>query len=297
MKPVSPELQALLSKREFFVADLYTFSGGNLGATVLRYTSGDQDIVANGFTYSCGGDTGPYFDRKDKKAKCHWKVGVEVDTLSVVVAPARAVIFNVSFQTAIKYGLFDGAVMMLERAYMPTYGDTTCGLVRYFVGRVATIDSGRSELTFNVASHLELLNLQLPRNLYQASCQNNWGDKGCGVTQASFTASAVIASTSTSSALISTITGSFAAGAFDLGKVLFTSGVNNGLSATIKAVTYGTPATIALLGYLPQPPHMGDTLTMFFGCDKTLGANGCAKFANTARFRAQRLVPNPITVL
>lgn len=297
MKPVSPELLTLLASREFYVADLYTFSGGNLGTTVLRYTSGDQDIVANGFTYSSGGVTGPYFDRSDSKAQCHWKIGTSSDTLTFGVIPAKATVFNVSFSTAVKYGLFDGAAMMLERAYMPTYGDTSVGVVRLFLGRIASIDSGRSMLNFNIASQLELLNLQLPRNLYQATCRNSWGDKGCGVVQSGYTTTAVVSSTSTSSAIICNITGTFPTGTFDQGKVVFTTGVNLGVSASIKSVAFGSPSTISLLGYLPQAPGVTDAFTLYYGCDKTQGANGCAKFANLARFRAEPLIPQPTVLL
>src|SRR5690348_1374882 len=102
MKPVSPELLALLQSRapQLFVADLYTFAGGNLGANVLRYCSGDQDISANGQTYSSGGQTGPYFGRDDNKAKMHWRVGTSVDQIVFDVAPKDAMLFGVPFLQA-----------------------------------------------------------------------------------------------------------------------------------------------------------------------------------------------------
>src|SRR6185437_11924182 len=153
MKPVSAELLALLATRQFFAADLYTFSGGNLGSSVLRYCAGDADLSANGFSYPAGGQIGPYFDRRDNKAKCHWKIGVEVDTLVVDLIPGSAKVFGTPFLEAVHSGVFDGAELTLDRAYMPTYGDTSRGLVRYFVGRVADVDLGRSICTFSVNSH------------------------------------------------------------------------------------------------------------------------------------------------
>lgn len=297
MKPVSPELLALLATRQFFVADLYTFSGGNLGSTVLRYCSGDGDVTANGLLYSSGGLTGPYFDRQSTKAVSHQKIGTEVDTMVFDVIAGTGLVMGVKLQTAVRYGLFDGAELLLERAYMPTYGDTRVGTIRQFSGRVSSIDAGRTVCTFSVSSWLEMLNIQMPRNVYQATCRNNLGDVACGVNKESFKTTATVVGGSTTALLLATLVGSFPAGSFDQGKVTFTSGGLNGLSATIRKLTYGSPASIQLLSYLPTAPLAADTLKVYFGCDKTLGANGCPKFSNTARYRAERLIPQPVTAV
>ena len=41
----------------------------------------------------------------------------------------------------------------------------------------------------------------------------------------------------------------------------------------------------------------GDAFTIYPGCDKTLGANGCAKFANTARFKGYPFIPTSDTAV
>ena len=183
MKPASAELLTLLQVREFYMADLYTFQGGNLGSNILRYTGGDTDIKANGFTYTCGGAIGPYWDRQDNKAKCHWKFGVEVDKLVLDVIPGAATLFGAPFAQALRSGLLDGAEMTLEKVFMPfgSYGDTSRGSIVYFVGRVAPIDGGRSVVTLTINSHAELLNQALPRNLFSPRCVLNLGGPGCNV--------------------------------------------------------------------------------------------------------------------
>jgi hypothetical protein len=90
MKPASSQLIALLASRQFFSADLYQYD--LVGGTSLYYCGGDADIVWNGITWSAGKSTGPYFDRKDNKAKCHWKVGVDVDQLVFDCIPGSATI-------------------------------------------------------------------------------------------------------------------------------------------------------------------------------------------------------------
>ena len=297
MKPVSTELLALFATRQFFVADLYTLTGPLLGATPLRYCGGDRDVTANGFLYSAGGQVGPYFDRKDNKAKCHWKVGVEVDTLVVDVLPGLATIQGAPFLQVIQEGLFAGAELTLERAFMPTYGDTSRGTVIMFVGRVAEIDCGRSIATFTVNSHLELLNLQMPRNLFQATCVNNLGDTPCGVNLATYAQTGTVTSNSTDPTLVNTssVTNvTTTPNYFVLGKIVFTGGANTGLARTITAYA-GVNGAFRLMNALPTAPQNGDTFTVYPGCDKTLGVDGCPKFANTARYRAEPNTPVPET--
>ncbi|MDE2229898.1 MAG: DUF2163 domain-containing protein [Alphaproteobacteria bacterium] len=296
MKPASAALKSLLATRQFYAADLYIFAlvgGGN-----LRYCAGDRDIVANGFTYPAGGSTGPYFDRKDNKAKCHWKIGVEVDQLVFDVLPGNATVLGSPFLSAVLAGIFDGAELTLERAFMAAYGDTSAGTVILFAGRVAEIDCGRSLATFTVNSHLELLNLNLPRNLWQAGCVAMLGDAACGVNLASYAVGGAAAMGSTANVVLASL--AQATGYFDQGKISFTAGANAGLSRGIKtwiAGGGGAPGTVSLIAPFPTAPATADTFQIYPGCDKTLGSGGCAKFANTARFRGFPYVPTPETAV
>lgn len=295
MKPVSPELLALMASRQFYAADLYTIS--LVGGPTLYYCGGDQSLSANGNLYTAGGQIGPYFDRKDNKAKVTQTVGVQADTLVVDVIPGSATVLGAPFLEAVRNGTFDAAEFMLERVYMPTYGDTRRGTIRWFVGRVAEIDAGRSVATFSVNSHKELLNLQMPRNLYQAGCVNSLGDPSCGVNLASYSTSGTIQAGSSDHTLLAAISGSFGAGTFDQGSMTFTSGALAGYTAGIKSVAFGSPSAIYLMGYLPDAPSAGDSFTIYYGCDKSLDSNGCPKFSNQARFRGFPFVPQPSTAV
>jgi hypothetical protein len=57
------------------------------------------------------------------------------------------------------------------------------------------------------------------------------------------------------------------------------------------------PGTVSLIAPFPTAPASGDAFQIYPGCDKTLDANGCAKFANTARFRGFPYVPSPETAV
>ncbi len=222
MKPVSQAYLAILASRQFFVADCITINLVS-GAT-LCYTTGDQDIVLNSVLFKAGGQIGPYWDRSDNKSKCHWKVGVDVDSLVIDCIPGSAQVSGLPFLQAIHTGAFDGATFILDRVAMPTYGKTGAGFCRHFVGRVAQVDAGRGVATFTINSHLELLDQQLPRNLAQAGCLNNLGDAACGVSLSNYTATGVIGAGSTQAIFVASSIGDVAAypsgnqtGAFDLG--------------------------------------------------------------------------------
>jgi uncharacterized phage protein (TIGR02218 family) len=303
VKPASAALQALLATRSFAVGDLYTFT--LIGGGALRYTSYDTDIVYNGNTYASGGQGGPFFDRKDNKAKCHWKLGVEVDTLVFDVVPGNAAVNGQPFLSAVRQGVFDGAELELDRAFFPPPipGDyppltiqSATGVVVLFAGRVAEVDAGRSLATFSVNSHLELLNQNLPRNLYQPGCVNTLGDISCGVSLASFSANATALAGSTASVIGANVTNPLA-GYFDQGKITFTAGANAGLSRSVKQCLFGMPGTVTLLAPFPSAPAPGDAFTLFAGCDKSLGPNGCPKFNNVPNFRGFPFVPVPETAV
>ena len=300
MKVASPALQSLLASNQFLVADLYTFTLA--GGQAFRWTGFDTDVIASGNTFTSGAQSGPFFDRQDNKAKCHWMIGVEVDTLTFDVVPGAATVNGLPFLQACRLGVFDGAELQLERAFLaPPLGAlyppvaASAGTVILFVGRVAEVDLGRSLATFNVNSHLELLNLNLPRNLFQSGCVNSLYDAACGVAKASYAVAGTAAAGSTPSLVYATL--AQASGWFDQGSIAFTSGQNTGFARTVKSYSAGTPGALSLIAPFPYAPAPGDAFTAYPGCDKTNGAGGCAKFVNTARFKGFPYVPIPETAV
>lgn len=290
MKTASAALINLLASRQFFAADLYQFALVNGGQ--LNYCSGDKDVIWNSITWSAGGSVGPYFDRKDNKAKCHWKTGIAVDTMVFDVLPGTATVNGELLLPAVRHGVFDGAELILYRAFMPTYGNVAAGTVIMFAGRVAEIDASSSLATFSVNSHLELLNQNLPRNLYQSGCINTLYDSACTLSSSSFAVNGVVASGSTASVVISPLTQP--GGYFDLGKVTFTSGINNGASRTIKSWLASPANAFSLIAPLPSMPAAGDTFTIYPGCDKQQST--CQnKFSNLINFRGFPYIPENST--
>jgi uncharacterized phage protein (TIGR02218 family) len=295
MKPTNPTLNALLASRQFYAVDLYTITLS--GGAVVRYCQGQSDIVYAGNTYSAGGSTGPYFDRTSNKSQISWKIGVGNDQLVIDVIPGSATILGQPFLTAIRCGFFDGAIFELDRAFMPTYGNTAAGLVMMFLGRVAEIDAGRSLTTWTINDFRELLSQPWPRNLFQAGCVNTFGDASCGINQNDFSANAVVLPGSTTTSILSGLTNP--TDYFTAGKFIFTTGSNAGLTYSVSSYveTATSIGVITPVAPLVIAPNVGDAFTIFAGCDRTLGPNGCPKFSNVANFRGFPYVPAPETAL
>jgi uncharacterized phage protein (TIGR02218 family) len=284
MKTASAAMISLLaSNQQLLMADLYTFTLA--GGFVARYTGADTDLTVGGNLFS---GSGPLISR----SKILSKAGLEVQTMDMTVGADSSMLLNGKpWLQAARSGDLDGCRVLVERSFMATWGDTTSGKLWAFSGNVSDVEVTRAEIQIKVRSDLEKLNLQWPRNMYQPGCLHTLYDSGCTLSKASFgTASSVAAG----SGVIQINCGlAQSAGYFSLGTITFTSGVNSGITRTIKQYT---PGVITLALPLTQPCGLGDTFTAYAGCDKQQST--CSgKFSNLANFRGYPYIPVPETVL
>lgn len=282
MRTASANLLTMLngSANALVMADCYTIT--LLGGQVLRYTDFDLDLTLNGSTYSSSGV-------KFKRSRVRLVSGLEVDTLDLTLyANPTDTVNGVAFLQQIKGGLLDGAVIRLDRAYM-YIGSVTAEGLQLFSGRVAEVQTGRTEARLKVKSWLELLNIKMPRNQYQAGCGNTLFDGMCGLSKAALAVAGTVSGASSGTWFPSAL--AQAAGYFDLGTVTFTNGTNIGISRTVRAFAGG-----AFAFNLPWPnvPLLGDTFTAYPGCDKQL-VTCKTKFANGTKFRGEPFIPIPET--
>lgn len=268
MKAASGALATLLNTaREFRVADLLTIA--LVGGTTLRYSSADIDIVAGGNTFLTAHDgVAPIWQRSGISLK----IGLEIDELELKFHPnATHLINGQAWFPAARDGVFDGAQVTLERAFMPTWGNTADGTLIMFSGLVGNTEGDGTMLEMKVVSDLFLLNVPIPRNLYQPGCLHTLYDSGCALTKTAFEQANAATSGSTRTQVNNTLLQ--ADGFFNLGTISFTSGPNNGVSRTVKSYTTGV---LQLMNPLPSVPGVGDTFKAYPGCDKlqkTCGAN------------------------
>ena len=285
MKTTTPSVLAAINAARaaldapLVFAECFTFTLAT--GTVLTWTNVDMAVTYNGATFSA---TGPLVQGLKYKSS----VGLEVDKQQITIAarPSDFISGNPALQ-AIREGAFDGASVQRDRVFLTAIGGTVIGGVTLFHGRVSTIDHvGRTLAEITVASDLVILDYDMPRNLYSPTCVHTLYDSGCGVIRGTYSASGT-AGTGSKASLIET---SVAASGHALGSLVFTSGANANVRATVKSVVAGV--SLSLMYPLPQTPAAGDGFTVAFGCDHTRGT--CqGRFNNLANFRGFPFVPAP----
>ena len=285
MRTASPALVAFLNaarsnpEAPIALADCFTFQ--LVTGSTLTFTNVDQPVVYNGTTFSA---TGPLVQGLKYRAS----VGLEVDKQQIAIAARPTDLVSGSpVLNALRAGAFDGASLQRDRVFMTALGQPPIGGVTLFHGRVSTVDSvGRTRATITVASDLVLLDIDIPRNLYGPTCQHMLYDSGCALVRATYATGGVAGSGSTASTL--QFPGAKALHA--QGTVVFSSGANANVRATVKSANAGV--SLALIYPLPSPPASGDAFTVYAGCDHTL-ATCQARFGNGANFRGFPFVPPP----
>jgi uncharacterized phage protein (TIGR02218 family) len=284
MKAASPALIALLfSDNQFIMADLYTIT--LVGGSVLRYSAAPTALFANGYIFALG----PKFERSKTKIV----IGTQVDELEVrIYTEPTDLIGEVPFLQAVWQGQLDGALLQLERAFMPTYGDTSPGTVVLFAGRISDIDCTRTGIDLKCRSHLELLNIQMPRRLWQSSCTHTFGDAMCQFDRSSMQAT-FSAGPASSEAQIATSVSPTPPNLYIQGTVIGVTGANAGASRTVANMAGGW--VYVRLAFL-SPILAGDQFQLLPGCDRTLSS--CTNlFNNVIHFGGFPYIPTPETAV
>ncbi|MEI6730624.1 MAG: DUF2163 domain-containing protein [Pseudomonadota bacterium] len=296
MKTASAPLLALLNSKKFCVARLYKIS--LINGSTLYYTSCDVNISYGGNVYISGKQNALLFETPQGRPHTSWKIGLEVDTLDFEVIPNGATINGQAFMQAVVQGVFDGAEITVSNAYWSSQAYVEpiipTDVIITFVGRIAEIDASRNMAKINVNSHLELLTQNMPREIYQSGCANNLYGAACSAVAASFATSSTVASGGTASSINATLAA--ASGYYNSGKITFTSGINAGLSRTIKNYTAGTPSNLTLIAPFSSAPAIGDGFVVYAGCDKTQ-ATCAGRFGNLANFRGFPYIPQNTTAI
>lgn len=292
MRAVSTALRNLLATGDFEKADCWTITLN--GGSVVRWTGADQAFRANGQLFALG----PAI----KRGAISEKRGVETSTLAMEITAAdddgtgRDLINGQAIIPFIRNKGLDGATVKLERAYAPDWATMiqagATGTVIRFAGKLTSVEAIQGITASLVwSSWMVLLNTMMPRNLYQSSCLHSLYDSGCGISPAAFDASGTVSGsgqTQTFSTGLSMTTNFYA-----LGRIVFTSGANAGISRTVKSNGSGS---ISLIQPLPNPLANGDAFTIYAGCDLTQGT--CTtKFNNLNNFKATPYIPLPQTPL
>jgi hypothetical protein len=281
--------------------------GGPLNTPVSFTAAAGQTLSANG-TYLAG----PVIDR----GKISTKLGLEVATVDMKIGANASDLINATplIPFAQARG-FDGASVVLYRAFMPNWGAANAapqitGVVIAFSGRVTELkDIARAGFTMTVSAWTVLLNVNMGPDVFQAGCLNTHYDADCGLAIISTGGlgavppqnqwSGSVGGSPAPSGTAFQLAGAAAGMAdhyFDKGTITFSSGVNAGLLRTVQTYA-GSLATFAF-GF-PNPPAPGDAFTALRGCLLTLADCEAQRSVADAEshFRGQPFTPPAVQAI
>jgi hypothetical protein len=194
-----------------------------------------------------------------------------------------------SWAQAIKTGRLDGSTILRERYFAPKWGHSLAqtdwiGGCKMFQGRFSTVDKvGRSFAQIKVKSEIVLLDMNMPRDVYQAGCNNTFGDPRCKFDRNTLRVDTVVG---VGSDQVKVFTPDIT-DTMKLGTVWFEDISDVTYIRTIKDVVAGSHFTLAYpLEFMPDP---GMVLKLFPGCPRTYAA--CTAYANTANYIGFPWVP------
>lgn len=224
-----------------------------------------------------------------KRGPIRSMIGVQVDTLDMtLLTNADVIVQNQPLSQFARNGGFDGARLRFDRYFSASWQAEACGSLNLFTGRVSELTVTGAEVKMSVKSDFELLNIPMPRNVYMAQCAHTLFDSGCTLSAAAFTVTGAVTAGSTTAAINCNL--AQAAGYFGLGTVQFTSGLNAGITRTVKLHTTGVLVPSFPLPYVPA---IGDAFLAKPGCDKLMATCNSTKFNNVANFRGFPFIPTP----
>lgn len=283
------ETKALIDSRQFVYAECFTIIP--LEGPVMRYTSHEQDVSA----VEVAGVNRQWYRSKQVLVtglRAKSTIGVEVDeqTATFAYGPDEKYQSTISWTQAALLGRLDGATIIRDRFVAPDWGNAYMsadwyGGVRMFSGLVSSIDkAGRSFSDIKVKSYLEKLNVQMPRDLYNPTCRNVWGDAKCGVNQNDFAVLGTIGAGSTRTVL--NWTGADAN--YGLGKLHITNADD---VTRVRTILKATSTQIFLVYPLDFDPVTGQEFTAFPGCNRSFTRCGDFHLAPEEHFGGCPFVP------
>lgn len=282
MKTTTPECAALLqSSSQVMMVELLTLTLHD--STVIRWASCDVPIQFGAQTWNIG----PVVERGAVKQS----IGLAVDSCDVTLSCDETVtLAGVPLLQAARKGVLDGAWLKIEKGFTDAPQNPIAGLVHLFEGRIGGVRINSSSVAFEVRSFTELLDTMVPLDVYQATCLHGLYSTGCGVSKAANGLNLTVQSGSTNKLIKCAVSGS---GTYSLGELVFTSGANAGVRRAVKVHSTGE---LSLSFPLLDTPSVGDTFTVYKGCDKR--KTTCeTRFANLPRFKGMPHVPTPETAV
>jgi hypothetical protein len=188
-------------------------------------------------------------------------------------------------------GYFDDARVQIDHLVGndPAHAISLGPVKAWWEGKVAGVDPAPDVVRLGLASDLEMLGItQLPKFLYGPACMHAVYDANCTLSKAAFTLTGTASGVPTTTT-VPTASGALtakAAGYFNLGVLVFTSGALTGVR---RAVRDWSSNTFTLYLPLPSAPAAGDAISVYPGCART--KLDCGPTGSGGKFNEPRQLP------
>lgn len=239
-------------------------------ATVEGFTDHDRDLVISGVTYvSAAGYAPSAIERGSTlQADNQELVGV-IDSDNLTAGDLLS-------------GAYDGARVEL----LQVDWSTQSLVQKLLVGHLGQVKISENEYTATLKSIEAELAKPIGRT-FQLRCDAELGDSRCGYTLSGDTGE--VDSVSTARRVFVDAALAQADGYYDGGKLVWTSGANNGRTADVKRYIAASD-TVELFEPMPDDIAIGDDYDIYRGCDKTF-ATCRDTFSNSLNFRGYPYIP------
>lgn len=232
-----------------------------------------------------------------KRGGVRTHIGIEAASMSIdLLCNSGSLLANLPAISFALNGGLDGANVTCTRLWRANSVAPVAGNTHVFTGSIGDVDVDAAGIHMTALSDMQLLNMALPRNMFQAGCLHDLYDHGCALDPAAFTVAGVVTSSGTTAYVVNSNSLAQNTGYFDQGVLAFTSGAMNGTSRAVKTYVKNGAGNSSITPMLPLPlaPSAGDTFTIKPGCDKTF--NTCVQtFNNADNFRGYEFIPTPET--
>ena len=223
---------------------------------------------------------------------------IDEQELKIAYKPGATIAGQTWFQ-AMNTGILDGARITRGRAFFRQWGQQPVGgqVITLFYGYVASVlQAGASLATVQVKSDLNLLDMDIPRNLWGPTCiwvfgTTNPDGSGCKVNRNLYAQHGIVGSSPSFSKIpwAHTDAGNY----FAQGTVQFETGANVGSRRTIQ---YSDSTQLVVTYPWNNPVAAGDQFVAYPGCDRKQSTCS-SKYNNLPNFRGFPYVPPPETAI
>jgi len=274
MRDIPSALQAKLDTGVTTLAHCWKLTRRD--SVVQGFTDHDDDLLVDGVIYRAGTGFTP--------SEAASRFDLSVDGAEV----AGALSDDALNESDLAAGRYDAASV---ETWLVDWSDVSLRVLmaRSTLGEVKREGQAFSAELRGLADQLS----QQSGRLFTVRCSADLGDARCrfDLVAAGLQGEGSVASVESTSTIIALALDAFAEGVFSGGKLMWTSGANDGLSVEIKEHRMASGhARLSLWQAMPEVIASGDTFVIAAGCDKRF-ATCRDRFANAVNFRGFPHIP------